>query len=42
MASSFYLKVFGRFSASFTGIIGRVVGFGGAGRVDGTAENSFT
>jgi hypothetical protein len=26
-----YLQVFRRFSASFTGIIGRVVGFGGVG-----------
>jgi hypothetical protein len=42
MASGFYLKVFRRFSASFTGIIGRVVGFGGVGRVDSTADDNFT
>jgi hypothetical protein len=34
MAAGFYLIVFRTFSASFTGIIGRVVGFGGVGRVD--------
>ena len=39
MASSFYLIVFRRFFASFTGIIGRVVGFGGAGRLDSTADD---
>jgi hypothetical protein len=38
MASGFYLKVFRRFSASFTGIIGRVVAFGRVGRVDSTAD----
>jgi hypothetical protein len=42
MASDFYLIVFRRFSASFTGIIGRVVGFGGVGRVDSTADDNFT
>jgi hypothetical protein len=42
MASAFYLIVFRRFSASFTGIIGRVVGFGGIGRVDSTADDYFT
>jgi hypothetical protein len=43
MASGFYLIVFRRFSASFTGIIiGRVVGFGGVGRVDSTADDNFT
>ena len=43
MASSgFYFIVFRRFSASFTGIIGRVVGFGGVGRVDSTADDYFT
>jgi hypothetical protein len=36
------LIVFIRFSASFTGIIGRVVGFGGVGRVDSTADDKFT
>ena len=38
MASGFYLIVFRKISASFTGIIGRVVGFGGVGRVDSTAD----
>jgi hypothetical protein len=42
MASGFYLIVFRRFPASFTGIIGRVVGFGGEGRVDSTADDNFT
>jgi hypothetical protein len=42
MASGFYLKVFRRFPASFAGIIGRVVGFGGVGRVDSTADDNFT
>jgi hypothetical protein len=42
MASGFYLIVFRRFSASFTGIIGIVVGFGGVGRVDSTANYNFT
>jgi hypothetical protein len=42
MASGFYLIVFRRFSASFTGIIGIVVGFGGARRVDSTADDNFT
>jgi hypothetical protein len=42
MASGFYLIVFRRFSASFTSIIGRVLGFGGAGRVDSTADDNFT
>jgi hypothetical protein len=42
MASGFYSKVFRRFSASFTGINGRVVGFGGVGRVDSTADDNFT
>jgi hypothetical protein len=42
MASGFYLIVFIRFSASFTDIIGRVVGFGGVGRVDSTADDNFT
>jgi hypothetical protein len=42
MASGFYLKVFRRFSARFTGIIGRAVGFGGVGRVDSTADDNFT
>jgi hypothetical protein len=42
MASGFYLKVFRRFSASFIGIIGRVVGFGGVGRVDSTKDDIFT
>jgi hypothetical protein len=42
MASVFYLIVFRRFSASFTGIINRVVGFGGVGRVDSTADDNFT
>jgi hypothetical protein len=39
MASGFYLIVFRRFSSSFTGIIGRVVGFGGG---DSTADDNFT
>jgi hypothetical protein len=44
MAFGFYLIVFRRSSASFTGIIGRVVGFGdGVGRVDSTIDdNLFT
>jgi hypothetical protein len=43
MASGFYLIVFRRFSASFTGIIiGRVVGFGEVGRVHSTVEDNFT
>jgi hypothetical protein len=42
MASGFYIIVFRRFSASFTGIIGRVVGFSGVGRVDSTADDNFT
>jgi hypothetical protein len=42
MASGFYLKVFRIFPASFTGIIGRVGGFGGVGRVDSTADDNFT
>jgi hypothetical protein len=43
MASGFYfIIVFRRFSASFTSIIGRVVGFGGLGRVDSTADDNFT
>jgi hypothetical protein len=42
MASGFYLKVFRRFSPSFTGIFGRVVGFGGVGRIDSTADDNFT
>jgi hypothetical protein len=43
MASGFYLIVFKRFSASFTGIIGKVVGFSGVlGRVDRTADDNFT
>ena len=41
MASGFYLIEFRRFSASFTGIIGRVVGFGGVGRVDSTADDNI-
>jgi hypothetical protein len=42
-AAGFYLIVFRRFPAtSFTGIIGRVVGFGGVGRVDSTADDNFT
>jgi hypothetical protein len=41
MASGFYLILFRRFSASFTGIIGRVVGFGRVGRVS-TADDYFT
>jgi hypothetical protein len=41
MASGFYLIVFRRFSASFTGIIGRAVGFGGVGRVDSTADDNY-
>jgi hypothetical protein len=42
MASGFYFIVFITFSASFTGIIGRVVDFGGVGRVDSTADDNFT
>jgi hypothetical protein len=42
MASGFYLIVFRRFSASFTGIIGKVVGFGVVGRADCTADDNFT
>ena len=42
MASGFYLIVFKKLSASFTGIIGRVVGFGGVGRVDSAADDYFT
>ena len=44
MASGFYLIVFRRFSATFTGIvIGGVVGFGGVGRVvDSTVDDNFT
>jgi hypothetical protein len=43
MASGFYLIVFRRFSASFTSITGRVVGFGGVGRVDtSTVDDNFT
>jgi hypothetical protein len=42
MASGFYSKVFRKFSAGFTGIIGRVVGYGGVGRVDSTADDNFT
>jgi hypothetical protein len=42
MASGFYFLVFRRFYASFTGIIGRVVGFGGVGRVNSTADEYFT
>jgi hypothetical protein len=42
MASGFYSIVFRIFSASFTSIIGRVVGFGGVGRVDSTADDYFT
>jgi hypothetical protein len=41
MAKGFYLIIFRKFSASFTSIIGRVVGFGGVGGVDSTAENYF-
>jgi hypothetical protein len=39
MASGFYFLVFRRFYASFTG---SVVGFGGVGRVDSTADDYFT
>jgi hypothetical protein len=42
MASGFYFLVFRRCYESFTGIIGRVVGFGGVGRVDSTADDYFT
>jgi hypothetical protein len=42
MASGFYLIVFRKKSASFTGIIGIVVGFGGVCRVDSTAGDDFT
>jgi hypothetical protein len=42
MACGFYLIVFRKFAASFTGIIGRVVGFGGVGRVDSTVDDNFT
>ena len=42
MASGFYFLVFRRFYPSFTGIIGRVAGFGGVGRVDSTADDYFT
>jgi hypothetical protein len=42
MASGFYLIVFRIFPASFTGIIGRVVGFSGVGRVDSTVDDNFT
>jgi hypothetical protein len=42
MASGFYLIAYRTFSANFTGIIGRVVGFGGVGRVDSTADDNFT
>jgi hypothetical protein len=41
MSSGFYLIVFRRFSASFTGI-GSVVDFGGVGRVDSTVDDNFT
>jgi hypothetical protein len=34
-------SVFRRFSASFTSIIGRVVGFGGVGRVDSTGAQQM-
>jgi hypothetical protein len=43
IAYGFYLIVFRKFSASFTGIIiGRVVGFGGVGRVDSIADDYLT
>jgi hypothetical protein len=42
MASGFDLIAFRRFSASCTGIIGKIVGFGGVGRVVSTADDDFT
>jgi hypothetical protein len=41
-AGFYFIIVFRRFFASFTGIIGRVVGFGGVGRVDSTVDDNFT